>query len=211
MERCHGPQRSTAIWAKLGAVRVRLTWLDPFANLTAGRALREDTLRLGLGHWRASSVLDRTMPRYELLINGKTEAVQAPADMPLVWVLRDLVGLLGTKPGCGIGACGSCFVLVDGVAKPSCQLAVGKVGPAKITTIEGLDQKIRATLEKAWIEEDVVQCGYCQPGQLLSAAALLTRTPRPSDDDINASMVNICRCGTYNRIRRAIKRASGGG
>jgi aerobic-type carbon monoxide dehydrogenase small subunit (CoxS/CutS family) len=152
------------------------------------------------------------MARFKLSINGKTETVDAPPDMPLLWVLRDLVGLTGVKFGCGIAQCRACTVHVDGTEMFSCQLAVSDAVGSEITTIEGLAPERREPLVDAWIEEDVPQCGYCQPGQIMTAAALLARTPKPTDDDIDAAMSgNICRCGTYNRIRRAIHRAAEGG
>lgn len=151
------------------------------------------------------------MPRYELNLNGSKQVVTAPADMPLLWVLRDLLGLMGTKPGCGKGLCGSCTVLVDERPKLSCRLPIGRVGSSALTTIEGLDEKRKEALVKAWIDEDVVQCGYCQPAQIMTAAALLARNPEPSDEEIDRAMMVLCRCGTYGRIRRAIQRAAKGG
>ena len=146
------------------------------------------------------------MAKIALIVNGKRRDVDAPADMPLLWALRDVLGLTGTKFGCGAGICGSCTVHVDGEAAQACQVPVGMLGGRRVTTIEGLDN---AALKDAWIAEDVAQCGYCQPGQLMSAAALLAKTPRPEDDEIDAAMNdNLCRCGTYLRIRAAIRRAS---
>jgi isoquinoline 1-oxidoreductase subunit alpha len=151
------------------------------------------------------------MPAYQLNVNGETREVDAPEDMPLLWVLRDLLDLTGTKYGCGIGQCRACTVHVDGTAIFSCQIPVSSVGGAVITTIEGLAPERKEPLVAAWEVEDVPQCGYCQPGQLMSAAALLARTPRPTDEDIDAGMNgNLCRCGTYNRIRKAIHRAAEG-
>ncbi len=149
------------------------------------------------------------MPRYRLNINGAPREVDAPADMPLLWVLRDLVGLRGTKYGCGEGLCRACTVHLAGKAVASCQLPVSEVGSRPVTTIEGLGAA-GAALEKAWIEEEVPQCGYCQPGQIMAAAALLRARPRPTDADIDAGMPNICRCATYVRIKRAIHRAAEG-
>ena len=150
------------------------------------------------------------MPRYELTVNGKAQAFEAPADMPLLWVLRDLLGLTGTKFGCGIGECRSCTVHVDGNATFSCQLAISSVAGKSITTIEGLGADQRHALQDAWVAEQVPQCGYCQSGQIMTAAALLAAKTKPTDADIDQAMaVNICRCGTYNRIRRAIHRAAG--
>lgn len=148
------------------------------------------------------------MATFELNINGETTSVEAEPDMPLLWVIRDILGLTGTKFGCGIAQCRACTVHVDGVESYSCKLDIGSLEGAKITTIEGLDEKVRAALQKAWIEEQVPQCGYCQVGQIMTTAALLSRTPNPTDQDIDAALFNICRCGTYNRIRRAIKRAA---
>lgn len=153
------------------------------------------------------------MPRYQLTINGEQRSVEAAQDMPLLWVLRDLVGLTGTKYGCGIAQCRACTVHVDGEPVQSCQLTVSAVPDgAAITTIEGLGGDELHPVQQAWIEEQVPQCGYCQPGQIMSAVALLRRTPKPTDADIDAGMGgNICRCGTYNRLRAAIHRAAGGG
>ena len=147
--------------------------------------------------------------RLTLSINGKAREADVPADTPLLWVLRDALGLTGTKFGCGVGACGACTVLLDGVATRSCQLPVtGAVGKP-VTTIEGLSAAGGRRLQAAWLYEDVAQCGYCQAGQLMAAASLLAHTPHPTDADIDAAMAgNICRCGTYGRIRRAIHRAA---
>ncbi|MFI5250086.1 MAG: (2Fe-2S)-binding protein [Gemmatimonadales bacterium] len=147
--------------------------------------------------------------RLTLSINGKARETDVPADTPLLWVLRDTLGLTGTKFGCGIGACGACTVLLDGVATRSCQLpAIGAVGKP-VTTIEGLSAAGGRRLQAAWLYEDVAQCGYCQAGQLMTAASLLAHTPHPTDAEIDAAMAgNICRCGTYGRIRRAIHRAA---
>jgi isoquinoline 1-oxidoreductase subunit alpha len=146
--------------------------------------------------------------KYTLKMNGETVAVEATPDMPLLWVIRDLLGLTGTKFGCGIAQCRACTVHVDGVETTSCRLPVSRVGSAEVTTIEGLGERPLRALEAAWIAEEVPQCGYCQVGQVMAAAALLARNPDPGDADIDAAMLNICRCGTYNRIRRAIKRAA---
>jgi isoquinoline 1-oxidoreductase alpha subunit len=145
-----------------------------------------------------------------LHINGLARAVDAPSDMPLLWVLRDLLGMTGTKFGCGIAQCGACTVHLEGQPVRSCQLAVGLVGDRDITTIEAVGTTpAGARIQKAWLELEVMQCGYCQSGQIMSAAALLTGTPSPDDSDIDAAMAgNICRCGTYVRIRDAIKRAA---
>jgi isoquinoline 1-oxidoreductase alpha subunit len=146
----------------------------------------------------------------ELRINGETRSVAAPDDMPLLWALRDIVGLTGTKFGCGIAQCGACTVHVDGKPLRSCMLPVGAVAGRAITTIEAIGQTpAGAAVQKAWLDLEVVQCGYCQSGQIMSATALLVTTPNPSDADIDAAMAgNICRCGTYVRIRAAIKRAA---
>jgi isoquinoline 1-oxidoreductase subunit alpha len=148
---------------------------------------------------------------WTLQINSKPMTVQAPADMPLLWVLRDILGMTGTKFGCGIAQCGACTVHVGGRAVRSCLLPIGAIGDRPVTTIEGVGATpAGAKVQKAWLDVEVVQCGYCQSGQIMSAAALLAATPQPDDADINAAMAgNICRCGTYVRIRAAIKRASG--
>ncbi len=145
-----------------------------------------------------------------LRINGLERTVDAPGDMPLLWVLRDLLGMTGTKFGCGIAQCGACTVHLDGQPVRSCQLAVGTVGDRAITTIEAVGTiAAGARIQKAWLELEVMQCGYCQSGQIMSATALLAGTPHPDDSDIDAAMAgNICRCGTYVRIRDAIKRAA---
>jgi isoquinoline 1-oxidoreductase subunit alpha len=145
-------------------------------------------------------------------INGEERNVDVPADMPLLWVLRDIVGLTGTKFGCGVAQCGACTVHLDGQAVRSCVLPVSAVGDRSITTIEGVGKTVSGQkIQKAWLDVDVVQCGYCQSGQIMSAAALLAHAPNPSDADIDAAMSgNICRCGTYVRIRAAIKQAATG-
>ena len=145
-----------------------------------------------------------------LRINGVARTVDAADDTPLLWALRDLLGLTGTKFGCGIAQCGACTVHLDGVAMRSCMLPIGAVGARAITTIEGIGETPEGRkVQKAWLDLEVVQCGYCQPGQIMSAAALLATTPKPNDSDIDAAMSgNICRCGTYVRIRAAIKHAA---
>jgi len=145
-----------------------------------------------------------------LRINGATRTVDAAPDVPLLWALRDLLGLTGTKFGCGIAQCGACTVHLDGKAVRSCMLPISSIGEQAITTIEGVgNTPIGASVQKAWLDLEVVQCGYCQSGQIMSAAALLATTPNPDDEDIDAAMSgNICRCGTYVRIRAAIKRAA---
>jgi isoquinoline 1-oxidoreductase subunit alpha len=146
---------------------------------------------------------------YKLTVNGRPATVDAPADMPLLWVLRDILNLRGTKYGCGIGQCGACTVHVGGRAVRSCQTPVAAADNAKITTIEGLSPDGSHPVQLAWADLDVPQCGYCQPGQMMSAAALLAKTPKPTDQDIDAAMNgNICRCGTYIRIRQAIHKAA---
>ena len=146
----------------------------------------------------------------DLNINGVRRQVDADAAMPLLWVLRDLLGLTGTKFGCGVAACGACTVRVDGQAVRSCVMPVGSIGARPIQTIEGLGAGGRLhPLQAAWIAEQVPQCGYCQSGMLMAAAALLEKKPRPTDADIDEAMTNICRCGTYQRVRAAIKRAAG--
>jgi isoquinoline 1-oxidoreductase alpha subunit len=147
-----------------------------------------------------------------LKINGERKTFDAPADMPLLWVLRDILGMTGTKFGCGIALCGACTVHLDGKAVRSCLLPVGAVRDRAVTTIEGIGATpVGATVQKAWLDLEVVQCGYCQSGQIMSAAALLTTTPNPDDSDIDAAMAgNICRCGTYVRIRAGIKQAASG-
>ena len=147
-----------------------------------------------------------------LKINGKPVAVDAPDDMPLLWVLRDIVGLTGTKYGCGIAQCVACTVHVDGAAVRSCQLPLSAVGKGAITTVEGVGATpIGKAVQAAWLGGEVAQCGYCQPGQIMSATALLAGTPAPDDAAIDAGMAgNICRCGTYPRIRAAIKIAAKG-
>jgi isoquinoline 1-oxidoreductase alpha subunit len=146
-----------------------------------------------------------------LKINGTRHDVDVDGDTPLLWVLRDVLGMPGTKFGCGQALCGACTVHVDGQAVRSCQTPVDSVGDSAITTIEAIGQTPHgAALQKAWLELEVVQCGYCQSGQIMSAAALLKDTPKPTDDDIDAAMSgNVCRCGTYQRIRAAIKHAAG--
>ena len=141
-------------------------------------------------------------------VNGKRYDVDVSPDMPLLWVLRETIGLTGTKFGCGLGQCGACTVHLDGAATRSCLTNASAATGKKITTIEGLSPTSSHRLQKAWIDEQVPQCGYCQSGQLMSAAALLTKTPDPTDAQIDSAMAgNICRCGTYQRIRRAIHRA----
>ncbi|HEX3819482.1 MAG TPA: (2Fe-2S)-binding protein [Candidatus Sulfotelmatobacter sp.] len=149
------------------------------------------------------------MSSFQLTINGSPHQVDASPDTPLLWILRDKLNMTGTKYGCGMGLCGACTVHLDSEAVRSCQTAVSSVGSKKITTIEGLSSDNSHPLQRAWIAEQVPQCGYCQPGQIMSAAALLEKTPKPTDDDIDSAMLgNLCRCGMYQRIRRAIHRAA---
>lgn len=145
-----------------------------------------------------------------LQVNGQPHEVDVSPETPLLWALRDVLGMTGTKFGCGIAQCGACTVHLDGQAVRSCQLSVGAVGDRQITTIEGVGATdAGAKIQKAWLDLEVIQCGYCQSGQIMSAAALLAHKPHPSDDDIDAAMAgNICRCGTYVRIRAAIKKAA---
>jgi isoquinoline 1-oxidoreductase subunit alpha len=145
-----------------------------------------------------------------VIVNGEHKSVEAPPEMPLLWVLRDILGLTGTKFGCGIAQCGACTVHVDGKAVRSCVLPVGSLRERAITTIEGIgNTKAGASVQKAWLDIEVIQCGYCQSGQIMAATALLLSTSEPDDSDIDAAMAgNICRCGTYVRIRKAIKQAA---
>jgi isoquinoline 1-oxidoreductase subunit alpha len=143
-----------------------------------------------------------------LNVNGQQHQVDLEPDTPLLWALRDAVGLTGTKFGCGIAQCGACTVHVDGNAMRSCSVPIGALKGANITTIEGLSSDAKHPVQQAWLAEDVPQCGYCQSGQIMAAAAFLSRNPSPSDADIDAGITNICRCGTYERLRRAIHRAA---
>ena len=146
----------------------------------------------------------------DLEINGRTHTVEAPADMPLLWVLRDLLGMTGTKYGCGVAQCGACSVHINGEVMRSCSIPVGTIKPTdKIVTIEGLSANRSHPVQKAWLAVDVPQCGYCQSGQIMAAAALLKKNPRPTDKDIDDAMTNLCRCGTYQRVRAAVHMAAG--
>jgi aerobic-type carbon monoxide dehydrogenase small subunit (CoxS/CutS family) len=148
------------------------------------------------------------MPPFSLTVNGRRRTVDVAADTPLLWVLRDNLGLTGTKFGCGIAQCGACTAQLDGVAVRTCVLPIAAVGTRRVTTIEGLSPAGAHRVQKAWIAEDVPQCGYCQSGQIMAATSLLARKPNPTDADIDEAMTNICRCGTYQRIRAAIHRAA---
>jgi isoquinoline 1-oxidoreductase alpha subunit len=145
----------------------------------------------------------------QFTLNGRAVTLDADPDMPLLWALRDVLGFTGTKYGCGIAACGACTVHVDGDPVRSCSFPLSAAEGGRIVTIEGLSPDRSHPLQRAWIEEQVPQCGYCQSGMLMAAAALLAVNPRPTDDDIDAAITNICRCGTYARIRKAIHRAAG--
>ena len=142
------------------------------------------------------------------VVNGKSRTVSVAPDTPLLWVLRDTLGLTGTKFGCGIAQCGACTVHLDGTAVRSCVLPVAAAAGKRVTTIEGLSPSRSHAVQRAWIAEDVPQCGYCQSGQIMAAAALLKKTPKPTDRDIDEAMTNICRCGTYQRIRAAVHAAA---
>ena len=146
---------------------------------------------------------------YSLKVNGETRRIRTESTMPLLWALRDVVGLTGTKYGCGIIQCGACHVMLNGSVTKSCNVTVGSAARKAITTIEGLDTPIAQAVKAAWIDEQVPQCGYCQSGAIMSAVALLERRPQPSDAEIDQAMANICACGTYPRMRAAIKRAAG--
>lgn len=146
----------------------------------------------------------------ELTVNGQRLNVDVEADMPLLWVLRDHLGLLGTKYGCGVALCGACTVHMDGAAVRSCTLPVSAAAGRKIVTIEGLSGPTLHPVQKAWIEHQVPQCGYCQTGMMMTAAALLAKKPNPSDADIDAAVTNLCRCGTYDRVRKAIHAVAAG-
>ena len=144
----------------------------------------------------------------ELKVNGKVHHVNAEEDTPLLWAIRDSIGLTGTKYGCGIQQCGACTVLIKGRVVRSCGVTISEVAGTEITTIEGLSPDSRHPVQMAWVEEQVPQCGYCQSGQIMAASSLLERNPNPTDQEIDRAMLNLCRCGTYPRIRKAIHRAS---
>lgn len=145
---------------------------------------------------------------YKIKVNGTEHVVDVDGDTPLLWVLRDTLGLTGTKFGCGISMCGACTVHLNGAATRSCVTPISRVGTASITTIEGLSPNRSHKVQQAWIADDVPQCGYCQSGMIMAVTALLAQTPKPSERDIDSAISNICRCGTYDRIRRAIHRAA---
>jgi aerobic-type carbon monoxide dehydrogenase small subunit (CoxS/CutS family) len=150
------------------------------------------------------------MAEFIINVNGRDHTVDVPPEMPLLWALRDTLGLTGTKYGCGMELCGACTVHIDGEPVRSCRKAISTVGAGQVTTIEGLSTEGDHPVQQAWIAEDVPQCGYCQVGQVMSAAALLADNPDPSDEDIDVAMVGVvCRCGTYDRVRKAIHRAAG--
>jgi isoquinoline 1-oxidoreductase subunit alpha len=176
--------------------------------LAAAQVKFGDDACFGIGAWHqtAGGLILAT-----LKINGEDKTYAAADDTPLLWVLRDVLGMTGTKFGCGIAQCGACTVHIDGNPVRSCLLPVGSIGDRAVTTIEGIGATpAGAKVQKAWLDLEVIQCGYCQSGQIMSAAALLATTPQPDDADIDAAMAgNICRCGTYVRIREAIKRAAG--
>lgn len=149
------------------------------------------------------------MPQYQIKVNGETRTVDVSPDTPMLWVLRDELGLVGTKFGCGAGACGACTIHIDGIAMRSCQTPISQMNGVAVTTIEGLSEQGTHPVQQAWLEHDVPQCGYCQAGQIMSAASLLNNSPDPSDAEIDAAMSgNICRCGTYTRIHAAVKTAA---
>jgi len=186
------------------------TTIQPALSTIRPKTIRsQDALAYGEGAF-ASHAVGEDVARMNLTVNGKTYELDVSPETPLLWVLRDTLGLRGTKFGCGMGLCGACTVHVDGNAVRSCQAPIGSLGTEKITTIEGLSSDRSHPLQKAWIAEQVPQCGYCQSGQIMQAAAFLGKHPHPTRDEIDHAMSgNICRCGTYHRIRRAIQRAAG--
>jgi len=145
-----------------------------------------------------------------ITVNGQQHQLEVDPEMPLLWVIRELIGLTGTKYGCGIAQCGACSVHIDGAITRSCSVQIGNIAGAKVTTIEGISPDSSHPVQKAWLQHQVPQCGYCQSGQIMAAVALLHETPKPTDADIDAAMTNICRCGTYQRIRAAIHTAAEG-
>jgi isoquinoline 1-oxidoreductase alpha subunit len=185
---------------------------SPCASLTGGR------LHRGLEKWAEEpgnfpehARGAQKMANYTINVNGKTHTVDVPGDMPLLWVLRDKINLKGTKFGCGVAACGACTVHLDGKVARACMTPIQSVGSQRVTTVEGIGEtKTGQAVQKAWVDVDVVQCGYCQAGQVMAATALINSNPRPTDKDIDTAMQgNACRCGTYVRIREAIKTAAG--
>jgi isoquinoline 1-oxidoreductase subunit alpha len=186
------------------SVACKLGHRADYAQLPTALLRKESGCRLN----RPANI-DALMPTYSLRVNGRTHEVNVDADTRLLWIVRDLLGLTGTKYGCGIAQCGACTVHVNGKATRSCTLQVSQVGDRAITTIEGLSPNATHAVQKAWIAEEVPQCGYCQSGQVMTAAALLATNKAPTDADIDGAMDGlICRCGTYDRIRRAIHRAA---
>jgi aerobic-type carbon monoxide dehydrogenase small subunit (CoxS/CutS family) len=150
------------------------------------------------------------MPEYSFKVNGQEQRIEASPDTPLLWILRDTLGLTGTKYGCGAGVCGSCTIHRDGQAVRACSITAAEANGGSFTTIEGLSRDGSHPVQRAWINEDVAQCGYCQPGMIMAAAALLSANPRPTDRDIDLALADmVCRCGTYLRIRRAVRKAAG--
>ena len=164
---------------------------------------------LGIVHWALG--IEAPMAAITFVLNGTEQKVDVAPEMPLLWALRDVLGLTGTKFGCGAALCGACTVHIDGQPVRSCTTVMKGVAGKRVTTIEGLSADGTHPLQRAWVEEDVAQCGYCQAGQIMCAAALLARTPKPDDRAIDEAMTNLCRCGTYQRIRAAIHRAADGG
>jgi isoquinoline 1-oxidoreductase subunit alpha len=192
-------QHGCLMWSSSSAAQV-----SPAKNIVTFRPI--------VGRYNRSAPTKGLLMATTLTINGEPKSFDAPADMPLLWVLRDILELTGTKFGCGIAQCGACTVHVDGKPVRSCVLPVGALNGRTVTTIEGIGASpAGAKVQKAWLDLEVIQCGYCQSGQIMSAAALLASTPNPDDSDIDAAMSgNICRCGTYVRIRAAIKQAASG-
>jgi len=194
--------------------RADSTTASTHASADLGRAVANGHLAAleWPSHTRCPQPPGTPMPRYSLSVNGTLHEVEAPPDMPLLWVLRDLLGLTGTKFGCGRSQCGACTVHVNGSAVRSCGTRISRVADREVVTIEGLAPDGLTALQQAWIEEGVPQCGYCQSGQIMAAAALLAENPDPTDEDIDRALDrNVCRCGTYQRIRKAVHRAARGG
>ncbi len=205
----NGPKVHARPWADTGAVAIRPTR----QRKSSAAVARRDPLPSRGTPVHVVTIPpfeDQLMPPISFTVNGKSETVNVAPDTPLLWVLRDTLGLTGTKFGCGIAQCGACTVHLDGTATRTCVLPVSAVAGKRVTTIEGLSKNRSHPVQRAWIEEDVPQCGYCQSGQIMAAVALLAKNPHPSDADIDTAMTNICRCGTYQRIRAAIHRAAQG-